>query len=225
MSSLIFSPKHGGAGHSRSLIRPAGFRRWAIVLRGSALFLTALSLCLGFANPSAITRAAADRCASKLKSLEDFEAHRKTGQKQTTRFSEDEVNSYLALDLKAKYHPSLKSLTFTFEEDRLQCVAAIDFDRLGATSTRLLPKLVGFMFSGVHMLTARGQLVSGDGKAHFRLEQARFDNSTLPRALVEEIITAVGRKQNPPFDPLQPSELFYAIEKADVHAGYILVYQ
>jgi hypothetical protein len=77
----------------------------------------------------------------------------------------------------------------------------------------------------VHKLTARGQLLSGNGKASFRLEQARFDNSTLPKALVEEIITAVGRKQNPPFDPLQPSQLFYDIDKVDVHPGHILVYQ
>jgi hypothetical protein len=102
---------------------------------------------------------------------------------------------------------------------------AVDFDRLGGTSTRFLPKLLGFMLSGVHTITTQGRLVSGNGKASFRLEQARFDNSTLPKALVEEIISAVGRKQNPPFDPLQPSQLFYGIQRIDVHTGYILVYQ
>jgi len=186
----------------------------------------------GFAVPAgadsaspAVTRAAAARCDAKLKELENFAAHRKAGQTKTTQFSEDEVNSYLALDLSPKYHPCLKSLTVTFEEDRLQSVAAIDFDRLGTTSSKLLPKLLSFMLSGVHRLTAIGKLVSGNGKACFRLEQARFDSSTLPKALVEEIITSVGRKQNPPFDPLQPSELFDGIQKVDVHAGYILVYQ
>ncbi len=135
------------------------------------------------------------------------------------------MNSYFALILSSKYHPCLKMLSFKLEEDKLQAVAAIDFDRLGRTSGRLLPKLLSFMLSGVHTLTARGQLVSGNGKASFRLEEARFDNTTLPKALVEEIITAVGRKQNPPFDPLEPSELFYGIQKVDVHSGYIVVHQ
>jgi hypothetical protein len=172
-----------------------------------------------------ITKAAAARCNAKLKELEDFAAHRKAGQIKTTQFSQEEVNSYLALELSPKYHPCLKSLTFIFEEDRLQGVASIDFDRLGKTSSKVLPKLLSFMLSGVHRLTAIGKLVSGNGKASFRLEQARFDESTLPKALVEEIITAVGRKQNPPFDPLQPSELFDGIQKVDVHAGYLLVHQ
>jgi len=57
------------------------------------------------------------------------------------------------------------------------------------------------------------------------LHQARFDGTTLPKYLVEQIITAVGRKQNPPFDPLKPSELFYEIEKAEVHKGCVIVYQ
>jgi hypothetical protein len=193
-----------------------------------ALLIVFLALCCGIASPAAsqITRAAADRCAAKVKSLEDFDTHHKPGQKQTTRFTQEEVNSYFALELSSKYHPSLKSVSFTFEENnRLQSVATIDFDKLGATSNKILPKLLSFVLSGVHTLTARGELVSGNGKAHFRLEEARFDTTTLPRALVEEIITAVGRKQNPPFDPLQPSELFSGIQKVDVHSGYILVYQ
>jgi hypothetical protein len=174
---------------------------------------------------STITNAAAGRCDSKLQALESFAVHHKAGQKLATKFTEDEVNSYLALDLSAKFHPSLKSLTVTFEENRLQGVAAINFDRLGTTSGKVLPKLLNLLFSGVHTITARGQLISGNGKVNFLLEQARFDNSTLPKALVEDIITAVGRKQNPPFDPLKPSQLFYNIEKVDVHSGYILVYQ
>jgi hypothetical protein len=172
-----------------------------------------------------ISKAAAERCSAKLKKLEDFSASHKPGSRQTTSFTQDEVNSHLALDLSSKYHPSLKSLVVTFEEKKLQAVTTIDFDRLGETSTKFFPKLLGTLFSGTHTLTARGQLVSGNGKAHFLLEEAKFDNSTLPKSLVEEIISAVGRKQDPPFDPLQPSELPYGIRKVDVHRGYIVVHQ
>jgi len=35
----------------------------------------------------------------------------------------------------------------------------------------------------------------------------------------------VGRKQDPPFDPMQPSKMPYEIQKVDVHSGYIVVYQ
>jgi hypothetical protein len=81
------------------------------------------------------------------------------------------------------------------------------------------------MFSGTHTLSVRGKLVSKGGKANFQLEQARFDSGTLPNSLVEEIIALVGRKQTPPFDPLQPSQLPYKIQRIDVHPGHALVYQ
>jgi hypothetical protein len=238
MSSLISSQKHGGAGHSRlsdnskDSFKPA--RRSVILGCRTAEFLL-LSLFLlrgsaavstqGDTAVSSAVFAAAERCSRKLKSLEDFSLKHKSERKQITRFTEDEVNSYLALDLSEQYNPCLKSLRIAFEENKIQAVAAIDFDRLRTESTRLLPKVISLMFSGTHTLTARGQLLSKNGNANFHLEEARFDNSTLPRSLVEEIITAVGRKQNPPFDPLQPSKMPYKIEKVDVRRGYIIVYQ
>ena len=179
----------------------------------------------GAAKSSTTSRAAAEKCGVKLKALETFAARRKPAQKQTTQFSQDEINSYLALELSAKYHPSLKSLAITLEENKLRAVGTIDFDRLGSSSTKLVPKIINLLFSGTHTLTADGQLVASNRKAHFVLYQARFDDTTLPKYLVEQIITAVGRKQNPPFDPLKPSELFYEIDRAEVHPGYVTVYQ
>ncbi len=176
-------------------------------------------------KPPGISQAAAERCGLKMKSLEDFAADRKGHPNQTTQFSEEEANSYLALNLSRKYHPSLKSLVVTFEKERMQAVAVIDFDQLASKSTKLLPQLIGLLLSGTHTLTARGQVISGGGKARFQLEQARFDDSTLPKSLVEEIITAVGKKQNPPFDPLQPSTLPYEIDHLEPNQGNIMVFQ
>jgi len=173
----------------------------------------------------AISKAAAERCDTKLKALEKFAELPNPSRKQTTRFMEDEVNSYLALDLSPGFHPCLKSLQMIFEEGNLRAMASIDFDKLGTVSTKIMPKLLSALLSGTHTLDARGQLLSRNGKANFRLDQARFDNSNLPKSLVEEIITAVGKRQNPPFDPLQPSDLPYRIEEVDVHQGYITVYQ
>jgi hypothetical protein len=171
------------------------------------------------------SKVAAERCSAKIDYLEEFAANRQSGQKQTMVFSQDEINSYLVLDLSGRFHACLKSLMVGLEENGLEAVASIDFDLLKSTSDKLLPQLIGFVFSGTHTLIAKGQLIGKDGKAYFRLEQALFDDTTLPRNLVEQIITAIGLRQNPPFDPLQPSELFYEIEKVDVHSKKIIVYQ
>jgi len=42
---------------------------------------------------------------------------------------------------------------------------------------------------------------------------------------VEEIISTVGKRQKPPFDPMQPSQMPYGIQKVETGQGYITVYQ
>ncbi len=229
MLLLTFSPRHDGSGHSKlfdsSSAKPiASLCRITLLLlfsiAGSSLLPEVKS-----ADSFKPSKAAAESCSSKLKNLEEHAASGKSLKNEPIRFSQNEVNSYLALELSSNYHPCLKNLAIAFEEDNLQGMAVIDFDRLEASSSKILPKLLSFMFSGIHALSARGKLVSKGGKANFQLEQARFDSSTLPNSLVAEIITLVGRKQNPPFDPLQPSQLPYKIQRIDVHAGYALVCQ
>lgn len=174
---------------------------------------------------SSISKVAAARCDQKLNELEEFAANHRVETNKTTRFSEEEVNSYISLDLSSQFHPSLKSLVLKFDEDMLQGIAAVDFDQLRSSSAQLLTKLVSTMFSGTHTITVRGQLLSKNGKAHYQVEKAYFDDKEVPKALVEQIIATVGKRQNPPFNPLQPSELPYEIRRAVVHPGQIVVYQ
>ena len=235
MSSLTSLLKHGGSGHSGSYDKArvaSEVSRRSAIARSLTAFLLAILLCSSAKAPAGSevssfvpSKAASEECTSKIKSLEDFANRRQNGQTQTTKFSENEINSYLALDLQPKYHASLKSLLISFKESKLQANAAIDFDHLGTTSTKFLPKLLSLMFSGTHAITADGQLMAKDGKGNFLLEQALFDSNTLPKYLVEEIISAVGRKQNPPFDPLKPSKMPYEINRVEVHPGYIIVFQ
>jgi hypothetical protein len=174
---------------------------------------------------SLTSKAAAERCRIKMKRVEDFDLLEAPAHGQTTKFSEEEANAYLSEDLATEANPSLRNLRVTFKQDRLSAVATIDFDRLEMTSNSIFAKIFSMLFSGLHTLTARGRLISWNGEAYFEVEQALFNDKNLPKPLVEEIITAVGLKQNPPFDPLQPSELLYRIDRIEVQPGYIIVYQ
>jgi hypothetical protein len=238
MSSLISSRKRDGAGPLGSFdnsIDPIKFSRRCNIARS---FKTALALLSFFfvqissgmsadnEKPVFIaSKSAAQKCISKQKALEKFASKSKPGQRLRTQFFEDEINSYLALNLSPNYHPCLKSLIVTFEWDKVHAVALLDFDRLESTSAGFLPKIIGLILSGTHTISASGQLVSNNGSAYYRLEQARLDNSTLPKSLVKEVISFVGSKQNPPWDPLQPSKLPDKIEKVRVFPGYIIAYQ
>ena len=172
-----------------------------------------------------ISRAAADSCEAKIERLESFAAESGRVATQRTRLDEIELNSYLELVLRPEYHPSLESIRLKFLEGRLQCAARINLDLVELSDTRLWSGLIRSMLSGIHDLTVLGKLDAKEGKASFVLEEARFDGIMLPNLLVTEIISAVGRKQTPPIDPMQPSEMPFRIRKVDVLPGHILIYQ
>jgi hypothetical protein len=175
-----------------------------------------------------ISKAAADSCDAKIRHLETYAATSIPAAnvgKRATRLSENELNSYFDLVLRPQYHPCLKSLRFKISEVRVQAFASIDFDRLEMKNAQFLTGLIRRMLSGVHSMTVMGGIISGNGKANFSLDEARFDSLTLPNLLISEIISAVGRKQTPPLDPMQPSTLPYQIQKVDLHSGFIQVYQ
>jgi hypothetical protein len=214
-------------------------RRQARNLRSAALSLGRQSWCFAaivlfsssslagqtVSNTEGVSKVAAESCRAKVEKLEAVAQKPGPHKVQSIRFSEQEINSYLALDLSSNYSPSLKSLKFTFAENSLRGDAIIDFDRLGLSASKLLARLMSSMLSGLHLLSARGRLVAQAGKASFELLEARFDGTALPNFFVEEIITAVGRRQKPPFDPMQPSPMPYQIERVVCHTGYIVVYQ
>jgi len=196
----------------------------ALFLVGLAAFPLAQSI-LQAESGTGISKAAADECARKVKELEAFSARTGNRGTRTTRISEAELNSFLAYQLSPKYHASLKSLTVRLEPTRLQGVAIVDFDQLGMNSKKTVTRMLASLLTGKHTLTAFGKLIAEGGRANFQLERALFDDVGLPNLLVEEIISAVGKRQKPPFDPMQPSQMPYGIQKVEMGQGCITVYQ
>ena len=172
-----------------------------------------------------LSRTAAESCARKVKKLQDFSASAGNQGHQITRISEVELNSFMAYQLSSKYHPSLKSLTVRFKPAQLQCVAELDFDQLGMSSKKSMTRVLASLFTGAHNLAVSGKLIADAGQAHFELERALFDDVSLPNLLVGEIISTVGKRQKPPFDPMQPTGMPYGIRKVDVGQSFIVIYQ
>ncbi|MBN2319289.1 MAG: hypothetical protein JXR49_09440 [Acidobacteria bacterium] len=172
-----------------------------------------------------ISEEAAERFGQKLKDIQDFAPQEESDREQATRITEEEINSYLSMGSNLKYQTCLRTLKMTFKQDILEGLASVDFDCLKEISSTSIPKYISLLFSGTHVITGRGKILSGDGEGRVQLEQARFDNSRLPNFLIEEAVEAVCETQKSFFNPLQPSPLPYSIKRITVHPGYIMVYQ
>ena len=236
MSLSIFSAKPGGIGHLESsvncAIQTGGVQRHLPAYRKGMAWLTLFCpLLFQFIIPKAysdtqspsVSQFAADECRRKLKDVMDYAAA--TDDEKATRFTEEEINSYIKLYGASEYRSCLKNLNIRIKNNALDGVASIDFDCLNETSSKSLPKLIPLLFSGVHEIFTHGTFVSGLGEGRFQLSEARFDDGMIPIFLAEQTITALCMRQKPPFDPMKSSKLPHGIKKVTLHSGYIMVYQ
>ena len=176
-------------------------------------------------HPLSVSEEAAERCGQKFKSIREFAGQEESGEERATRITEEEVNSYLILGTDSEYQTCLRTLKMTFKQDVLEGLASVDFDCLKEISSKSIPKYFSLLFSGIHVITSRGKVLSDEGEGRVQLEQVRFDGRMLPNFLVAEAVEAVCEAQNSSFNPLQPSRLPYSIKRITVHPGYIIVYQ
>lgn len=191
----------------------------------SLIFQSAILLSLLSSRYACAAEAATEECSRKLEAIKDFAQQSDPSKEKTTRFTEEEINACLAPDTESKYRSCLKNFRVSLREDVVEGVASVDFSCLKQASAEFLPEPIWGLFSGTHVLTARGTITSADGEASLRLEAARFDGVALPGFLVEKAITAMCMRRDPPFDPLKSSALPYSIRKVKIHPGYLLVFQ
>ncbi len=176
-------------------------------------------------HPLSVSEESAERCGQKFKSIREFDGQEESGKERTTRITEEEINSYLTLSPDSEYQTCLRALKMTFKQDVLEGLASVDFDCLKEIPSKSVPKYISLLFTGTHVITGRGKILSDDGEGQVQLEQARFDGRMLPNLLIEEVVEAVCESQDSSFNPLQPSRLPYSIKRITVHPGYIIVYQ
>ena len=197
-------------------------------LRGSLLlllFFSAIISALSADTPTLVSETAAQSFLDKMTGMETYAAGQETVEEKTTRFTEEEINSYLSLHGDSKYRSCIKYFRITLEQEFLVGTASVNFDCLQEKSPGSISGLITGLFSGTHTLTARGSIHNEDGKGNFQLEEARFDAVALPGFLVEQMITSICMRLDPPFDPMEPSPFPLKIRSIHINNGQIMVRQ
>ena len=240
MSLKTFSVKPVGTGHSKSFadcgIRTNRFRHnslyyWIRTFLPAVFLYCLFQPSVSTASPDSaytfISEEAANDCIQKWDEVETFadEENTRTGKEKTTRFTEEEINSYLTLKTDSDYKSCLNFFRISFTQDILQGITTVDFDCLKEKSEDSLPNLITRLFSGTHVITARGEIKGEQGEGYFKLHEIRFDDIVLPKILVEHMISSACLRLESPFDPMQSTAFPFKIRKVTVHSGYIMVFQ
>jgi hypothetical protein len=189
-------------------------------------------LCVAYVGATAValqqavvSPAAAESAAAKLESIRNPDPGQPAP--AVTRFSEEEVNSYLHYEMAPQYPPGLERISARLTPSHIQGSAEVDFDKAAAARRRGaptgFPPMMDYLLRGRHTLMVEGGFSAIDGVGRFDLERVTLDGVEIPRTLIDFLIDTYIRPRHPGFDPARPFLLPYSIDRVQVGRGSIEV--
>ncbi len=161
---------------------------------------------------------AAERVEKMLDELEAREMAQDK-EKRTYILAESDLNAFLAAKIKERPRKDVESLRIEMKEEIFTTFLRVDMDQVDVKGDSMTKSLLKVLFRGKQTIEFDGRLKTDNGKGTYEVERATLNGMPLPPSLVNSILSAVGRQQDPPFDPMEPFDLPYAIKTVKVSPG------
>jgi len=151
----------------------------------------------------------------------------KSGAAQSTQVTDAELNSYLRFQAADQVpagivEPEINAVG----EGKVSGRAVVDLDAVRKQKERGWLDPMGYL-TGRLPLTARGRLVTENGKGRFELEGAELSGVTIPKTLVQELLTFYSKTAEDPdgINMDDPFDLPAQIREIRVTAGNATIVQ
>jgi hypothetical protein len=190
--------------------------------------LAALAIVPAWAQ-ARLTKQDADRFEAKLGKIvvQGNTPALKSAQARSTPITDLELNSYLAFNAKDQVPTGILEPTLNALGDgKVSGRAIVDLDVVRTQKQRGWLDPAGYL-SGRLPVTASGKLTTKDGQGQFQLESAEISGVTVPKAVLQELLTFYSKSpENPNGISMEaPFELPARIREIRVGAGTSTVVQ
>jgi hypothetical protein len=196
--------------------------------RFAVLFTIALAAA-SLGAQARLSKQDADRFQAKLGRIVQFgnAAGLRPSPARTTAVTDTEVNSYLRFLAKDQIPIGIvEPLLNAVGDGRVTGRAVVDLDAVRKQKQRGWLDPLTYL-SGRMPVTAAGRLTTKDGKGQFQLESAEISGVTIPKAVLQELVSYYSRTPENPagIDMDAPFELPSRIREIRVGAGTSTVVQ
>ena len=183
-----------------------------------------------------LTKQDADRFESKLGKIvlqgktaarKSTQARSAAGTDRATPLTDLELNSYLAFNAKDQVPTGILEPTLNALGDgKVSGRAIVDLDAVRTQKQRGVLDPVGYL-SGRLPVVVSGRLTTKDGQGQFQLESAEISGVSVPKAVLQELLTYYSKSpENPKGISMEaPFELPAGIREIRVGAGTSTVVQ
>lgn len=191
-----------------------------------------LALVAGIAQLAAqqkLTQQDATRFATKLAQIEknSLVPRAKTGKTRSTQVTDTEVNAYLKYLAGAQIpvgiaEPDLRGVG----NGRVTGRAIVDLDAVRTQKKRGWMDPLGYL-TGRLPITAAGTLTTSNGVGRFQLETAEISGVTIPKTLLQELLTYYSRTPENPdgINMDEPFDLPAGIQEIRIGQGTAVIVQ
>lgn len=174
-------------------------------------------------RPAAGSPDAATQRVEKM--LDELEARQQAKEKdrRTYTLTESDLNAFLAAKIKERPRKDVESLRVEMKDDFFTTFLKVDLDQVDVKGDSMTKSLLKALLHGKQTIEFDGRLKTDNGKGTYEVERATLNGMPLPPSFVNSILSAVGRQQDPPFDPMEPFDLPYGIKTVKVSLGKALL--
>lgn len=201
------------------------------LLRRATVVLTSVAVLVWAAHLGAqakLSRQDAARFQAKLAQIEkNAAAPRTSTAAKTTPVTDSEVNSYLKFLAGSQVPVGIIDPTLhAAGNGRVTGRATVDLDAVRTQKKRAWTDPLGYLM-GRLPVTAAGTLTTGDGVGRFMLESAQISGVTIPKSLLQELVSYYSRTADSPagINMDQPFKLPAAIREIRIGLGTAAIVQ
>ena len=184
--------------------------------------------CVALSAQPRLTQQDAVRFQAKLARIEAFGATRaRTPKSQSTELTDTEVNAYLRYAAGRQVPVGITDPTLSaLGSGRVSGRAIVDLDAVRQQKQRGWMDPVGYL-SGKVPVTAAGTLTTSNGTGRFQLESAELSGITVPKFVLQELLTYYSRTPEAPngIDMDAPFQLPARIKEIRIGTGTATVVQ
>ena len=142
---------------------------------------------------------------------------------RTYQVTEEELNAYLSAQLHQQHQKAVESIVLLLKEGTFLTRVEVNVDELQFPVDDVTTAYLRLLLKGIQTLEIEGKLEAENGLATYRVQEARLSGIPIPARLVNNLLSSLGKKNDPPFDPTQPFEMPYGIQSFTFQPGKVMM--
>jgi hypothetical protein len=137
--------------------------------------------------------------------------------------TEQELNAYLSAQLYQQDQKAVESIALMIKEGTFLTRVEVNADELQLKGDDVTMGYLMLLLRGTQTLEVEGKLQAQDGVASYLVQEARLSGISLPAPWVNSLLSSLGKRNNPPFDPTEPFPMPYGIQSVTFQPGKMMM--